>query len=64
MTEGQGPQSPGDAVLAGQMVIIVEMIDTLGMFESEEVDIADFGCPFEVVVRRPDILVLCPAAIE
>jgi hypothetical protein len=45
-------------------MIIVEMVDSLGMFESYKVDITYSGGPLEVIVRRPDVLVLCPPSIK
>ena len=42
-------------------MIIIEMIDSLAMFEGHIVDIANSGSPFEIIVRRPDIFILKPA---
>ena len=45
-------------------MIVVEVIDALAVLESHVVDIAYLGGPFEVVIRRPDVLVLEPTFLN
>lgn len=45
-------------------MVVVEVIDSLTVLESHVVYVAYFGGPLEVVVWRPDILVLEPAFLN
>ena len=61
LTQREGSQSSCESILTGEVVVVIEVVDTLGMAHSEKIDITYFGGPFEVIMRRPNILILIPS---
>ena len=64
MREREGPQAPREPVLASEVVVIIEVIGALTRLEAYKVYVADAGGPLEVIVGRPYVVVLVPAAVE
>lgn len=64
MGEREGAKSAGDSVFAGEMVVVVEVIYCLAVLEAQVVYVAYSGCPFEIVVGAPDILVFIPPSLN
>lgn len=64
MAEGEGAQPAGEPVLAGKVVVVVEVVDRLVAPQIQIVDVAYFSGPLEVEVGRVDVGVLVPPVAE
>jgi hypothetical protein len=61
VTENEGFESSCEAIFAGEMMVIIEVVHNLALFDISEVDVAGLGCPFQIKKTRIDILVLKPS---
>lgn len=61
--DNEGFQPAGQAVLTGQVVVIVEVIDGLSLPDVAEIDVAGLGGPLHIVELRIDVLIFKPPLI-
>ena len=64
MSQSQSSQSPCNSVFTGEVMVVIEVVDSLRMPQPKKIDVVDFGRPLEIIVRRPNILVLGPTSIQ
>jgi hypothetical protein len=57
----EGLEPAREAVLAGQMMVVVEVIDGLAWFNAAEIDIAGLGRPLQVKEPRVNVFILKPS---
>ena len=64
MTQRKCSQSSRYPILAGKMMIVIEMVYSLSIFEVHIIDIAYSCCPLEVKEWRPYVLILEPSFLN
>jgi hypothetical protein len=57
----EGLEPARESVLAGQMMVVVEVIDYLSWFNAAEIDVAGLGRPLQVKEPRVNIFILKPS---
>jgi hypothetical protein len=57
-------ESASKSVFAGEVVVVVEVVDALAVLEGHKVDVADAGGPLKIVIGRPHIFVLHPSSVD